>query len=369
MEQIQNSTSDGKWIQHGKFTFLDVSHMIKSKDQPPVDTDKWVAVDMSPESRLETWRPAFTDAAMERSPAMAAVWKECKQQTEMAAEQFLAGTIDSDLLAGTFQHIYQRLTDTAQESGYPFPLGEKMIGPAALESIYGEFRRMILDVAVQQNHEEGQQYITGEMTSQRSWKYYNSDYYYKTEEAVAAVTERYTSLIQEAGWGDYISVPDYQAKGLNLYYNFNTAFSNNFAVDEQYVLDPDQAPPRDFQWFYQTGGGDGKKGVVDSCTVIDPDGTRTFIDYTGPAFDPKHPAKATMWAAYRDEDGVRRQVSADFKYTFTKSDLQNVASLLRFSGDSAVAQSANRFLENLQVYPRGHFNRFPTHKNSLATYA
>ena len=40
------------------------------------------------------------------------------------------------------------------------------------------------------------------MTSQRTYKYYNSNYYYKTEEALAAITDRYTSLIQEAGWED-----------------------------------------------------------------------------------------------------------------------------------------------------------------------
>ena len=164
-------------------------------------------------------------------------------------------------------------------------------------------------------------------------------------------------------------MPDSKGKGLNLYCNFNTAFSNRFAVEEQYMLAPDQVPPRDVQWFYQTGGGDGKTGIVDSCTIYHLDGTKTFIDYTGPEFDPKHPAKATMWAACRDEDGVRHQISVDFQYHFVESDLRNVASLLRFPGDSAAAQAANRFLQNIQVYSPGHFSRFSTKGVSLRTYA
>ena len=163
-------------------------------------------------------------------------------------------------------------------------------------------------------------------------------------------------------------MPDYKGKGLNLYYNFNTAFSNKFDVSEQYMIDPDQVSPRDFQWFYQTGGSEGNKGIVDSCIVTHLDGTKTFEDYSGPEFDPGHPGKANMWAAYRDENGVRHQVSVDFRYKFVESDLRNVAALLRFPGDSAAGQSANRFLRNLQVYSSGHFSRFPTKKSGFQAY-
>lgn len=43
-----------------------------------------------------------------------------------------------------------------------------------------------------------------------------------------------------------------------------------------------------------------------------------------------------------------------------RGDLKRVSGLLRFSGHSGGAQdAANRFLENLQVYPGGYFSRFP----------
>ena len=368
MEQIQNNTNAGKWVQYEKYTFQDVSHELKKIDTPS-DIDEWVQVDTSQEKRMANWKPAFTDAALERSTVMSTAWKECKKQTESAIGQFLDGKIDSSTLAQTFQDAYQSVTNTAKENGYPFPLWDEMMGPASLESIYSEFRRQILGVAVERNNQEGRQYISGEMTAQRSWKYYNSDYYFKTEEAIEAITKRYTSMAEEAGWEDCVSVPDYKEKGLNLYYNFNTAFSNQFCTDERYMLDPDQTPPESFQWFYQSGGGDGTKGFVTSLTIGHPDGSETFIDYTRSGFDSTDPTKGMMWAEYQDKNGTRHRVSADFKFQFSASDLLNAASRLHFSGGDTEAQVANRFLQNFQVYPTGYFSRFPEKKICLTTYA
>ena len=76
-----------------------------------------------------------------------------------------------------------------------------------------------------------------------------------------------------------------------------------------------------------------------------------------------------MWASYRDENGERRQIGTDFRFTFGASDLYNAASLLHFSGNSAAAQAANRFLQNLQVYPAGYFSRFPAQEKHFNAYA
>ena len=120
---------------------------------------------------------------------------------------------------------------------------------AKMKTFYGEFRRKILSSAVCRSVEEGKQYVAGDPSGARNWKYYNSDYYYQSEAAISAVSKGIMDIAQRKGYDDF-SIPDYKAKGLNEYYNFNTAFSNSFAVSEQYILNPDAVPPRNFQWFF-----------------------------------------------------------------------------------------------------------------------
>ena len=189
---------------------------------------------------------------------------------------------------------------------------------------------------------------------------YNSDYYFKSEAAISAITDGLNKLAQGPAYEGF-TIPDYKAEGLNLYYNYNTAFSNGFAVDEQFMLDPDAVPPENFQWFYQSGG-DGTSKVIeaDSLTIEHPDGTTEFIDYRPKSFDPTDYRTATTWAAYRDAQGNKHVVSTDFFYNFSKDDLHNVADLLNFTqGDPAQDSVVNRFLKNLQVYSQGYFSRFP----------
>ncbi|MCI8812718.1 MAG: hypothetical protein HFG12_05735 [Oscillibacter sp.] len=78
---------------------------------------------------------------MGRNSGTAAAWKEFDQQTKLAAGQFLDGAMDADSLTDVFQQGCQHWTATAKDPGYPFPLWDQMMGPACLESIYGEFRR------------------------------------------------------------------------------------------------------------------------------------------------------------------------------------------------------------------------------------
>ncbi len=47
------------------------------------------------------------------------------------------------------------------------------------EVFYDEFRKTILDTAVSLNNPAGERYVTGEASG--SFKYYNSDYYFKAK--------------------------------------------------------------------------------------------------------------------------------------------------------------------------------------------
>lgn len=363
MESTSLTSRLGETVQFGKWTFQNATDQIRKIEDPEEIRnfqENCVVFNPSAEERKDAFRADFSDAAMSRSPVISDVKQEVYRQAEAAVGQFFDGSLTAEELSGVYQDLSDRLMDACKDRGYPFPLWDEMMGPAFQETFYGEFRRMVLDEAVSRNNAEGKQYLTGEMNCQRNWKYYNSDYYYKSEEAISALTDGLNALARNQGWENLVSVRDYKAQGLNLYNNFNSALSNHFNVDDQFIIDTEQVPPQNFRWFYQSGGNSGKYGQVTSLTIGHPDGTETVIDYTTPGFDPSDPAKGTTWAAYQDENGQWQFDSADFRYDHSKSDLKNVSDLLRFTGKTGASwEAAAQFMKNLQLYPGGYFSRFP----------
>lgn len=359
MNGIQNTPVSGKPVQYGKFTFLDISDQLVKSDKPP-DLDKMVPVTDSPEKQRQFWGRFYSDAALSRSP-VAGVKAEIDQESEAVINDFFDGRVSEAELSEKFQSLFSRFAESCQDAGYPIPLVSKGTNQVMLDSFYSEFRRKILDTAVQRNNQEGKQYLTGEMNAQRNWKYYNSDYYFQSEKALGAITDGVKTLAQDKAYEGF-TLRDYKAEGLNLYYNFNTAVSNNISADEQYILNPDQVPPEHFQWFYQSGGDSSRRVFsVDGLIVTDPDGRVVeYYDYRPTSFDPTDHRTGTTWAKYQDSQGIEHFVAADFLFGGTKADLHNVAALLNFtSGDKAQNAAVNRFLGNLQLYNQGYFSRFP----------
>lgn len=364
MEGITNSSSYGlEHIQHGKFIFKNETSKIYQVDPASVNTDEFITVNTSIESQTATWKRYYSDIALSQSP-IANIKKEVDAQTATVINGFFDGAVSEKELADTFQLLFGQLSEACQEAGYPTSLQSKGMTQSLAETFYSEFRRKILDVAIQRNYTEGQQHFTGKMNAQRNWKYYNSDYYFKSESAISAITDGMGNLSQGSAYEGF-TLPNYKEKGLNLYYNFNSAFSNGFSTSEQFLLNPDMVPPENFQWFYQSGGDSESKNVnASSLTIQYADGTSEFIDYTTPGFDATDPTKATTWASYQDAQGNKHIVSADFTYHFSKDDLRNVAELLNFSqGDPEQDTVVNSFLSNLQVYSEGYFLRFPQKKS------
>ena len=358
---ITNPFSGQEYIQYGKFTFKNETDKIYKVDPATVDMDKMVRFDT--ENDFARLKREFSDIALSRSP-VADVKAQVDAETDTVINGFFDGTVSEEELSDAFQTLANKFFDACDDAGYPIPLQGISLIQARAETFYGEFRRKILDAAVQRNFQEGQRYITGEMNAQRNWKYYNSDYYFKSEAALSAITDGLNQIAQGRAYEGY-TIPDYKAKGLNLYYNFNSAFSNQFCVDEQFMKDPDMVPPKDFQWFYQSGGDSRIVCRTDSLTVRNKDGKIVeYYDYRPTSFDPTDFRTATTWASYLDSKGNKHIVSTDFFYDCTKDDLRNVGALLKFtSGDSAQDTAVNRFLKNLQAYPAGYFSRFPQVKS------
>ena len=360
---INNPFSGQKYIRYGKFTFENITDQVKVGDASTVDMSKVGTHTISLKDESTTWKKYYSDVALARSP-VAGVKKEVDAQTDTVINGFFDGTVSEEELTDTFQALLEKLSSACEDAGYPFPLRSIGATQAMTETFYSEFRRKILEVAIQRNNQEGQKYITGELNAQRNWKYYNSDYYFKSEAAISAITDGLNKLAEGPAYEGF-TLPDYKGTGLNLYYNFNSAFSNSFSADEQFLLNPDMVPPKDFEWFYQSGGDSASKVIqCNSLTIEHLDGTTEFIDYRPKTFDPTDFRTATTWAAYRDAQGNRHMISTDFTYNFSKDDLRNVTALLSFTqGDSVQDAAVNCFLKNLQVYSQGYFSRFPQVKS------
>ena len=357
---VNNPFSGQEYIQYKNYTFKNATDMIYKPDPAAVDMDQFVRVDTSPERQAAVWKDSFRNFALSRSP-VAGVKQEIDARAADAINGFFDGTVSEEELADTFQALAEQFFSACEDAGYPCPLPSKGMTQAMTETFYSEFRRKILETAVQRNNAEGQRYVTGEMNDQRNWKYYNSDHYFQSEAAISAITSGLEQLTQGPAYEGF-TLPDYKAEGMELYYNFNSAFSSRYAPDGrflpdgQFMLDPDVVPPENFQWFYQSGGSESGGLTAKLVSIQYPDGTTELLGHTTPGFDPTDPTKATTWAFYRDAQGSRHIVSANFTYNFSKDDLRNVAKLLSFTqGDPAQDAAVNRFLSNLQVYSKGYW--------------
>lgn len=309
--------------------------------------------------QIAMFKRSYMAGSLEWSPKTRDAWRDVSGRADEAIGKYLDGTMSEDELASSFQSLSHEMYEATARVGYPLPFVDETMEQACTEAMYDNFREKILGAAVQRNNAEGRQYVTGEMCPQRTWKYYNADYYYKSEDAIAAVTRGMEEFAQDRGWK--WTVPDYRGK--NMYYNFNTAFSNNFCLDSQYILDPDMVPPEGFEWFYQTGGSSSSGPVIATPVTIitHADGTEEYVEQgqrtQRTKFDPTDYYTANTWAAYTDKNGQRHVVSKDIIFKGDKSDLFNAGDLLRFAvGDES--EALNAFLHNLQLYPKNYFSMY-----------
>ena len=147
-----------------------------------------------------------------------------------------------------------------------------------------------------------------------------------------------------------------------MYDNFNTVWSNDFCVDNQHIIDSTMPPPKGFKWFFETGGSsNAQEAVLTTLTITHKDGSKTVIDYRNhtEGFDPEDPTKARMWASYRDKNGKEHRISTEFELFSTAADLHRVSDLLQFAtGNAAQDHMLNKFLANLQAYPKNYFSSY-----------
>ncbi len=354
---------------------IDISHYPRVKNDyasfPSITNDLTTvpadSVDLDSFVRVKTsYTATATDAAVrgylegDSTPHLSPM-DEC-------VRQFFDGTISEAELQAEYERLLKKeLFGSAQNPTAPLTEWQK----ETETEFYNAFRQKILTTAVERNNAEGEAFITGEMNAQRSWSYYNSKYYYASEAAVSAITAGAQHVSQT--YGSSFQVPAYLEQGKTDLYNFNTALRGDpFLVSEhRYIIDPKTAPPKNFIWFYETGGdASSTTAKITSFTTTDKHGNRIVIDCTTDEFDPKDPTKAQTWVLYTDEAGVAHRLSTDLVFDHSKDDLRIVSDLLAFSRqDTEQAVLLNQFLSNLQLYPKRYFDRFPVSPRSINVLA
>ena len=204
--------------------------------------------------------------------------------------------------------------------------------------VYDRFRGAILKSAVARNNAEGKALCS---KYNNGWHYYNADYYYKSESAIGAISDKVKDMAAEKGF-DKFEIPDYKALGKNSLYNFNSAVSGESdyipgglrAVEEKWIMDFDMMPPEEFKWFYEAEGRNEDVVMVEGDEVPSP--------------------KSTVWAMYED-----MLISSSFDFSVghdQPSDIKNLAEVLQFrpSGRKELA-AVNKFMKNFQVAPRWYY--------------
>ena len=335
-------------------TFLDASKDIQKVSKDTVNVNSFVKLKRTYTDNVGVTTCKYLEGAAPSGYS---------SRIEECINQFFDGTMSESELQTEYGEMLKKELFGSMENP-PSPLTESQKETAM--DFYNAFRQKILSVAVERNNAEGEQYITGDMNVQRSWSYYNSDYYYASESAISAITTATQNISQE--YDTTFEVPDYLEQGKTNLYNFNTALKGDpFIVSNyHYIIDPNVAPPENFKWFYETGGDPYNNIRLTSFSTIDENGNEIFIDYTTDEFDPTDPSKAQMWVSYTDEDGVEHRLSTDIVFDDSKDNLRNMLDLLSFSDkDTDKASLLNKFLSNLQIYPKGYFDRFPAVSRSM----
>lgn len=348
-----------------KVNGVDVYRMDRFKQEPPpegFDTDSitWYAKDFGPCTHLSSVQGEkeifFSSTHMRLTEHIGSVAQPLLKEVEDSAKQFFSGKISADEFARRFTDLADTFVSACQERQYPNALFASLSNEPALLGFYEQSRRLVLQAAVAQNREEGEQFLTGEMNSQRIMLYYNSDYYYMTEDVIGAMDKMLLDYAKENGMDEF-EIPDYGAMGWHQYNNFNSAFSGNpnrgwklEVLHDEYIMDYDMVPPKGFRWFYQSGG-DPKA----DAPIVSYEDEYGIHENDFSKFDPTNFLTATTWVSYQDSSGKTNFFSADFNFAPVGKALYNLSELLTFSGNrNAEAAEVNRFIKNFRVFPQGY---------------
>lgn len=163
--------------------------------------------------------------------------------------EIFANGADMSKVKQTLRDVVKQMDEYMYSEGYP--TGNKGYTEQLLNDSYNTFRQDILRAANRACEDKGRKLYPYEGQG-ADWQYYDSDFYYKSEDMLAVLGKAVKGLGEEMGLEEF----EPKSKGLesNLTYNFNSVW--RFSADVATMMDPTIPPPKDFS-FYINRGGDG----------------------------------------------------------------------------------------------------------------
>jgi len=325
---------------------VNITHMMQKVDASKVNMDSFVK-----------YEPNFYGTKMSVSPSALSRKNdspvgEAATAVMAKADELVTGYYDGEISAEQLQVKYETLAKEyvgiLEENGY----SSSQVKYCAAEGFYDAFKVKLLEEAVQRNNAEGKQYLSGELTGQKTYRYYNSDYYYQSEDAISAITAGAKNVAEGYGieHGSLNTAPGLTAVGDDRYDNFNATWNYSSDIAKMYMIDTSKAPPENFKWFYEGGNPVNENGaqMPIALKIINKDGSETIHYYD----------QANTWASWGEDGETKDQyhrVEVDFPFGFEGTEvnpLKIFADLLKFStGNPEVDAILNSFLGNLNIYP------------------
>lgn len=163
--------------------------------------------------------------------------------------QYFEGNIDKESVLRTLDHAVSDLV--AYYGGKDFDPAD--ITQDILEDLYTVCRIEMVNEAHGVSYVEGRQ-VTQEMGSASFTVYYNSDYYYKTEDLIDTVHDHFEALSIKYGCGPMELERDFPEGDIRntRYASYNSYFNASLRGNGGSMIDWTMPPPKNFKMFYDT---------------------------------------------------------------------------------------------------------------------
>lgn len=248
---------------------------------------------------------------------------------------YYAGKATVEDVTSSFKNAFQAMKNFMVGNHYASENDAESNKQILLDT-YNVFRQYAVSTASTACQNEGKQIAQQYgVEGNTDWVYYNSDYYYESEEAKSAVKDCAADLADELGLGD-IDFPTKFDDSLRaeLYDSFNTNWNwgSTMNVGVSTMLNTGEVPPKDFKLFFKEQKYT-QEQISNATSNINPDAGVLQVS-------------SGSW---------KQEVEVPFSYDYDEKGHFNAASLINALGSSYQNSDAiNSYLKNFDVYLKAY---------------